>query len=105
MARTARRDPEREEYERLRQKFERPAGRTRRSAAPEPEPDDDDYDDDGHVMVFTGKRGDSFIERMFGSGAEKGTPPAGDDLDDDDDDDGEEEDPDPTPDRKIRFFR
>ena len=84
-----------------------------RDAPDDPEPDgdgDQDDDDDGHVIVLRGKRADSFLSGLLGSGKSKQSKsskssgePAGDgDGDGEGDGDG---DPDPEPPRTHRYFR
>ncbi len=92
---TRRQETEEETYQRLHAKYgDRPARRRR-----EPEPDDDE-DDDG-VFVFSGRRADSIVDRMFGPARAHD-----DDDQDDDDQDDDEPDDDPEPDRASnKFFR
>lgn len=91
---------ERREFERLKALFE---------PAPKVEPEPADTGDDGQVIVFTGKKADSFLSAMLDAGSDLaellpgGDDDQGDDDDDDDDDDqGDVVDP-PAPPRN-RFF-
>lgn len=107
---TSRRDPdadERAEYERLRAKF-------RRSRPTTPTPPVEDDGDDGDIVIISGKRGDRFLDRLFGEGSSATGGDAGDgdpdddgdqdDDDDDDDDDDGGEDQDPPTSRGHRYF-
>lgn len=89
------------DYDRLREK--RRAGPARDTGQPRSRRTEPDGDDGDHIMVFSGRRADTFIDRMFGSGA---TDDDEDDGDDDDEDDGEEEpQDDPEPPAGNRFFK
>lgn len=77
--------------------------------ANEPDNDDqgDDSDDDG-IIVLRGRRADSLVEQLFGTGKKKPKKQAPADDDDqgepDNDDDQGEPDDDPKPPSGHRFF-
>lgn len=95
---------EQAEYDRLREKAR--AGRARTTGRTRGRRRDEEDDDGDHIMVFSGRRADTFIDRMFGGGSSDEP----DDDDDDDEDEDEDEEPDDEPDDPPapsgpRFFR
>lgn len=101
---TRREREERAEYERLHQKY----GDAPKSTRPRRQRPADD-DDDSPVLMFSGRRADGLISRLFGDDDQdqsddddQGDDDQGDDDDPDDDDDQDLEDEKPA--RGHRFF-
>lgn len=100
----SRRESEREIYDRLHAKY---GGRVRRRHDEDLDDEDDedlDDEDDGQIIVMAGRRGEQFLDRMFGGGRRRAAREP-DDEDDEPDDEDEPVDEDPPAPRGPRFFQ